>query len=163
MSPENRANVQFALMKMMKTACSNLSPAVLWLSSRRSHYHLQGQGGGGGAACGEGGHYHLGVDGLLPVLRVHAQHRHLRPGQVAGETELLECVFLSLALQIRLWHINTAGSDEVEDLLYAFCCMCLLLLRCRGQTWMIWLLTSVAACRLQTRHMRSYITCQVCE
>lgn len=104
MSPENRANVQFALMKMMKTACSNLSPAVLWLSSRRSHYHLQGQGGGGGAACGEGGHYHLGVDGLLPVLRVHAQHRHLRPGQVAGETELLECVCVAGSTNKALTH-----------------------------------------------------------
>ena len=50
-----------------------------------SHHHIQGEGGGGGAARGEGGHYHKRVDGLLPVLRVDARHRHLRQGQVAGE------------------------------------------------------------------------------
>lgn len=50
-----------------------------------SHHHIQGEGGGGGAARGEGGHHHQRVDGLLPVLRVDARHRHLRQGQVAGE------------------------------------------------------------------------------
>lgn len=83
MSSENRDIVQICI-NVVKTPCSNLLPAVLWLFPPRSHYHLQGQGGGGGAARGEGGHYHLGVDGLLPLLRVHAQHRHLRQGQVAG-------------------------------------------------------------------------------
>uniref|UniRef100_A0A674GPV0 Protein arginine N-methyltransferase 1 n=1 Tax=Taeniopygia guttata TaxID=59729 RepID=A0A674GPV0_TAEGU len=46
-------------------------------------FHHQGEGGGGGAAGGEGRHHHQRVDGLLPLLRVHAQHRHLRPRQVA--------------------------------------------------------------------------------
>ncbi len=58
-------------------------------SQCHSHHHLQGQGGGGGASCGEGGHHHLRVDGLLPLLRVHAQHRHLRQGQMAGMLVLL--------------------------------------------------------------------------
>ena len=47
--------------------------------------HHQGEGGGGGASGGEGGHHHQRVDGLLSLLRVDAQYRALRPGQVAGE------------------------------------------------------------------------------
>lgn len=57
--------------------------------SRYSHYHLQGQSGGGGAPRGEGGHHRLRVDGLLSLLRVHAQHRHFRQGQVAGKTAIV--------------------------------------------------------------------------
>lgn len=115
--------------------CTNLLPAVLWLSLHRSHYHLQGQGGGGGAACGEGGHYHLRVDGLLPLLRVHAQHRHLRPGQMAGTMVLLKAQGrsgLSVCVCVAGWTnkvltlaVNPPDSDEVEDLLYAFAaCVC---------------------------------------
>ena len=51
-------------------------------SRRRAH---QRQGGGDRAAGGEGGHHHQRVDGILPVLREHAQHRPLRQRQVAGK------------------------------------------------------------------------------
>ncbi|XP_077356863.1 protein arginine N-methyltransferase 8-B-like isoform X3 [Festucalex cinctus] len=53
-------------------------------SPAQCHHHLPGQGGGGGASGGQSGHHHLRMDGLLPLLRIHAQHRHLRQGQVAG-------------------------------------------------------------------------------
>lgn len=54
-----------------------------------SYYYLQGQGGGSGAAGGQGGHYHLGVDGLLSLLRVDAQYCHLCQGQVAGMNSVM--------------------------------------------------------------------------
>ena len=46
--------------------------------------HHQGEGGGGGSASGGSGHHHIRVDGLLPLLWVHAQHSHLCQGQMAG-------------------------------------------------------------------------------
>ncbi|XP_077561207.1 arginine methyltransferase 1 isoform X2 [Haemaphysalis longicornis] len=47
-------------------------------------HHRQGQGGGGDTARHrQGGHHHLRVDGLLPLLRVHARHGPLRARQVA--------------------------------------------------------------------------------
>ena len=64
-------------------------------SSRDDH---QREGGGGGSPGREGGHHHLRVDGLLPVLRVYAEHRHLRQRQVAGRSmsvDLLQCMLLS--------------------------------------------------------------------
>lgn len=88
MSSGNRDIVWFALMWWR---CREVICCLLFCGSQlRSHYHLQGQGRGGGAACGEGGHYHLRVDGILPLLWVHAQHRHLRQGQVAGMMVVLE-------------------------------------------------------------------------
>lgn len=74
--------VQFALLRLKSSEA--ICHPLLCFSPQHSHYHLQGQGGGGGAPRGEGGHHRLGVDGLLPLLRVHAQHGHLRQGQVAG-------------------------------------------------------------------------------
>lgn len=73
----------------MKKLQSCLQLAVLFPSATHSHYHLQGQGGGGGAPRGEGGHHHLRVDGVLSLLRVHAQYGHLRQGQMAGMMALL--------------------------------------------------------------------------
>lgn len=70
----------FCKLKSFKAICNSL----FCFSPQHSHYHLQGQGGGGGAPRGEGGHHHLGVDGLLSLLRVHAQYGHLRQGQMAG-------------------------------------------------------------------------------
>ena len=36
------------------------------------------KGGGDQTPCGEGGHHHKRVDGILPLLRVNAGHRPIR-------------------------------------------------------------------------------------
>mmetsp|Transcript_19851 Transcript_19851/g.34162 ORF Transcript_19851/g.34162 Transcript_19851/m.34162 type:complete len:258 (-) Transcript_19851:76-849(-) len=53
--------------------------------SPRTRDHVgEGQGGGGDTPCGQGGHHRVGVDGLLPPLRVDARHRTVCARQVAG-------------------------------------------------------------------------------
>lgn len=74
-----------------------------------SYHHIERKGGGGGASCGEGRHHHIWVDGLQSVLRVHAQHRHLRKGQVAGMASR------SPTLKMHLSLIRPAVSDQIPS------------------------------------------------
>lgn len=97
--------VQFALLRLKSFEA--ICHLLLCFVPQHSHYHLQGQGGGGGAPRGEGGHHCLGMDGLLPLLRVHAQHGHLRQGQVAGTGALLDAG----GLMCRVCLINKARRD----------------------------------------------------
>lgn len=50
-----------------------------------SYYHHKRKGGGDRTAGGSGGHHHFRMDGLLSLLRVYAEHSHLRQGQMAGQ------------------------------------------------------------------------------
>ena len=68
-----------SMFKRASSAVTNVGHLVCVFACR-SHHHLQGEGGGGGAPRGKGGHHHLRVDGLLPLLRVHAEHCDLRQG-----------------------------------------------------------------------------------
>lgn len=108
----------------------------LWLylltSCISSCDHHQGKGGRSGAACGGSRYHHIRVDGLLPLLWVHAQYSHLCSGQMAGMyvfmfssgkngwVNMFGSEFLAVEWLLLLYRLDDLPSHTRESCLFFF-------------------------------------------
>ena len=67
-----------------------------------SDYSSQRESGGSNIAWRhrKGGHHHQRMDGILPVLRIHVEHRHLRTRQMAGALHSLTHITQTVAFRL---------------------------------------------------------------